>query len=561
VLTAVEPSESSVVRLRGEHLTVPDVGRVADGCRVTLDLPAEARERFERSRDLVERAVAQGTLVYGVNTGFGGMSDVAVPRDQWALLQRNALLHNRAGAGEPLPERCVRAAMLLRANSHLRGASGLRWELVRRLVEFLNHGATPVVRELGSIGASGDLVPLSAIARAVTGVDPDAPVHHHGSLTTASDVLAQLGLEPLELELKEGLAMVNGTAVSTGVAACCLLDAAGLLSVTLGFHALAAQALCASTEPYDAFVQRCKPHPGQVWVSAAMRRVLGGSHFTDPRVTGDRSADAPPGLAQDRYSLRCLPQFLGPVADTIRRVAGELEVELNSANDNPLIDVDSGRILHGGNFLAQYPATGMDALRAQVALMVKHVDAQLALLFAPEFSNGLPASLVGNPVSPANMGLKALQTCGNSIMPLVGYLSAPLADRFPTHAEQFNQNINSQALGATHLARQQLRLSCQHLAIALLCALQAVELRSALVAASYDPRARLSDDTAALYDALCQLLEHRPSAGRPYCRDDGDRDFEADIETLAADLEHGGALVAGARSIGLAPPIAVGVTP
>jgi phenylalanine ammonia-lyase len=532
-------------------LTLPDLEAALDGAKVVLNPTEEARERFESSRETLRRLVANGRLVYGVNTGFGGMSDVAIPSEQAMLLQRNALLHNRAGAGDELPERHVRAAMLLRVNSHLRGVSALRWELLTRLVEFLNAGATPVVREFGSIGASGDLVPLSAIARAVTGVDLRSPVRYRGRLTSAGEVLSLLDLEPLELELKEGLAMVNGTSMSTGMAACCLLDASRLLCVTLGFHALALQALCGSTEPLDEFVHFHKPHPGQRWVAGTMRGALAGSRLTD------RISDTDVKLAQDRYSIRCLAQFLGPVVDTLARVAGELEVEMNSANDNPLVDahVDGGRVLHCGNFLAQYVATGMDALRAQIALMVKHVDVQLALMFAPEFSHGLPASLVGNPAGPANMGLKALQTSGNSIMPLVTYLSAPLADRFPSHAEQFNQNINSQSFGAAHLAGEQLRLGSLHLAIAMLCAVQAVELRSAQLTRSHDPRELLSPGTTGLYETLCKLLARDPAPERPYCLNDGDRDFEADIQAIAEDLRSGRQLAGSARMVGIELPL------
>jgi phenylalanine ammonia-lyase len=537
VLSTGEPATRSAVELRGDGLTLEELERVVDGAEVVLSADEDVRGRFERSREALERMVSDGRLIYGVNTGFGGMSDVAIPADQQALLQRNALMHNRAGAGGELPERCVRAAMALRVVSHLRGVSGLRWELLERLARFLNEGAVPVVRELGSIGASGDLVPLSTIARAVTGVDPSTPVRFGGRVLAAGEVLAALGLEPLELELKEGLAMVNGTAVSTGTAACCALDAGRQLDVTLGFHALAVQALCGSVEPFDEFVHSHKPHPGQLRVAAAMRAALAGSGMAGRPLNGGG-----PRLAQDRYSIRCLAQFLGPAADTVARVAFELETEINSANDNPLVDAEGERVLHCGNFLAQYVATGMDSLRAQLALMAKHVDAQLALLFAPEFSGGLPPSLVGNRAQPANMGLKALQVCGNSIMPLITHLAAPLADRFPTHAEQFNQNVNSQALGAGLLARQQLRHVHQHLAIALICAQQAVELRSAQQTGSHDPRPLLSQGTLPLYETICALLDREPSAARPYNFDDGDRNLEADIETLADDLETGGRL-------------------
>ena len=336
----------SAVTLDGSSLTCADVDRVARlGIPVQLSTEPAVRERVDRARDMVAAAVAAGETVYGVTTGFGGMDDTAIPPDLAEQLQESLLAFLHAGAGDPLPERDVRAAMLIRANSHLRGASGVRWELIERSVVLLRAGVTPVVRDLGSIGASGDLVPLAAIARAVTGSERQQVVTSSGTVTTAREALSSLGLPPLTLQAKEGLALVNGTAVSTARAALCVLDAIDYLDVVTAFHGLAVHALGASNESYATFTHEHKPHAGQIRIAERMRRLTNGTG-----VFGSQLAErlASGKLGQDRYALRCIPQYLGPVADCLDRARDQLEVEMNSTTDNPLVDPVEGRFFHGG---------------------------------------------------------------------------------------------------------------------------------------------------------------------------------------------------------------------
>ncbi len=250
--------------------------------------------------------------------------------------------------------------------------------------------------------------------------------------------------------------MVNGTAATSGIAALCVHDARSQLAVALGVHALAIQALRASVQPFDGYIHRHKPHPGQQWTAQTMRTLLAGSRLT--RDDGDRGRrERTSGPVQDRYSVRCLPQFVGPIVDGFSTIARQVETEINSTTDNPLIDVEGDAIHHGGNFLAQYVGLAMDQLRHHIGLLAKHLDAQIAVLVTPAFSGGLPPSLVGNTARRVNMGLKGLQISANSIMPLLGFLGQPLVDRFPTHAEQFNQNVNSLGFGAAGLARESVR--------------------------------------------------------------------------------------------------------
>jgi phenylalanine ammonia-lyase len=259
---------------------------------------------------------------------------------------------------------------------------------------------------------------------------------------------------------------------------------------------------------------------------------------------------------QDRYSVRCLPQFIGPIRDGLLSLIGQIETEMNSANDNPLVDAESDSIFHGGNFLAQYTAVAMDQLRYYVGLLAKHLDAQISLLVAPEFSDGLPPSLVGNLDRPVNMGLKGLQISGNSIMPILSFLGNSIADRFPTHAEQFNQNINSQAFASANLARQSVDTFRHYSAIALMFAVQAVDLRTWIVSQeiTYDPRRYLSPATCQVYEAVREVVGKPNVLRRPYVFNDHESALDEDIARIADDLALGraGRLGKAASETGIA---------
>jgi phenylalanine ammonia-lyase len=405
-------SADHTVIIGGRNLTIADVVRVArQGTPVRLTTSTAVLSRVRASYNYITEAVDNGELIYGVTSGFGGMANVLISREEATELQNNLMWFLKAGAGRRLPKADVRAAMLIRANSHLHGASGVRLELIRRLATFLNAGVTPHVQEFGSIGASGDLVPLAGITGALIGLGRDFTVDLNGEELDALTALERLGLPRLSLHPKEGLAMVNGTAMMTGIAANCVYDTQVLLRLALGVHALAIQALSGTNQSFHPFVHRHKPHPGQVWAAAVMADLLAGSQLSRSEWDG-RHGYQGHGLVQDRYSLRCLPQDMGPIVDGLTQVAQQVEVEMNSATDNPLIDGKNQVSYHCGNFLGQYVGVGMDQLRYYIGLLAKHLDVQIALLVAPEFSGGLPPSLVGNPARKVNMGLKGLQLAG-----------------------------------------------------------------------------------------------------------------------------------------------------
>jgi phenylalanine ammonia-lyase len=539
----------SVVVVDGEGLTVGKlIGVARQGAQVRVADEPEIRRRIQASCDYVAEAVSAGRAVYGVTSGFGGMANHAISREDATELQNNLIWFHKTGTGRWLPESDVRASMLLRINSLMQGASGVRLELIERLVRFLNANVTPLVYELGSIGASGDLVPLTYICGALIGLDRCFEVNFDGERMDALTALERLDLSPLRLWPKEGLAMINGTSVMTGIAAGCVYDAYKLVALALGVHALAVQALKGTNQSFHPFTHGCKPHPGQVWVAERMLELLDGSDLIRNELNGehDRRGD---DLLQDRYSLRCLPQYLGPVMEGLAQVTRQIEVEMNSATDNPLIDGEKQMSYHGGNFLGQYVGVAMDHLRYYIGLVAKHLDVQIASLVSPEFNNGLPPSLRGNSERRVNMGLKGLQITANSIMPLLTFLGNSLVDRFPTHAEQYNQNVNSQGFGSANLARQATEMFCQYIAIALMFGVQAVDLRTYAEVGHYDAQACMSPATARLYEAVRTVVNQPPSANRPYVWNDNERPLDVDIAAIAADIAGDGSIPRAVREV------------
>lgn len=538
-----EPARrSDAVAIRGVGLKVDDIARVAAGARVRLADDDETRARIQDSADFIRRAVETERPIYGVTTCFGGMANRVIPRQAAAELQRNLVWSHKAATGERLPVEDVRAGMLLRANSLTRGISGVRPEVLQRFEVFLNEGVTPHVCEFGSIGASGDLVPLAYIAGALTGLHPSYTVDFRGVSMDSGAALQRLGLPPLPLEPKEGLALINGTSVMAGIAANCVHRARVLAALAMGAHALMIQGLNGSNQSFHPFIHAHKAHPGQVWAAREMLAALDGSQLIRDHLDGRR--DHPEGeLIQDRYSVRCLPQFLGPILDGLAQIARQVETEANSVTDNPLIDAATDSVYHCGNFLGQYIGVAMDQLRYHVGMMAKHLDAQIALLVAPEFSHGLAPSLVGNRLRAVNVGFKPLQLTANSIMPMLLFYGNSLADRFATHAEQFNQNVNSLGFGSACLARRSLDIFRQYIGVALLFGVQAADLRTHQIAGHFDARRTLSKATLPLYEAVREAAGRAASAQRPFLWNDNEQFLDAQLARVVEDISSGGGVV------------------
>lgn len=518
------------ISLTGKNLTLVELAAISlRECSLRIELSNDARARVDRSAQAVQEAIQQGQVIYGVTTGFGGMATEAVPSEHATELQNNLLSFLAAGAGEPIDRRHVRGAMALRANVLLQGCSGIRYEVIERLFHFLNADAVPVVRELGSIGASGDLVPLATIARAITGVQNRAHVQFGDEIVDSQEALRRLELEPLELKAKEGLALANGTSFSASIAGNALFEAERLFALSMMVQAFMLRALDARLDPFEPFVHQQKPHPGQVWVASIVKRLL---------EKGAVASEYDSSLVQDRYALRCLPQYLGSVAEGLRRIRQVIEIEMNGVSDNPLIDPESCKFYQSGNFLGQYAGIAMDDLRKYIGLTAKHLDVQIASLVTPEFSGGLPSSLRGNDELPYNMGLKGLQITGNSIMPMLTYLGNPLVDHFPTHAEQFNQNVNGLSWGASNLAWKSVEMFRQYLAISLIFGVQSLDLRAKQSLGHFDGRQLIGDELGRLYATTYEILQCEPGEKQPFLFNDSDRWLEQDIAELVRSWDH-----------------------
>ena len=531
----LDTKKKRAVKLGGEPLTIPQIAAVANRVYdVQLTDDPAVISRIEEASSLIERAVCEGRSIYGVTTGFGGMANMPVPADLADASQNNLLSFLASAAGRPISSRHVRAAMALRANVLLQGKSGVRFEIIERLIRFLQADAIPVVRELGSIGASGDLVPLSAIARAITGQTNRVKVRWMGVSIDGQSALEKLDLEPLKLTAKEGLAIVNGTSFSSAIAANSLAEARYLMALALGTQAMMLQALQVQVDSYDAFVHQQKPHPGQVWTAEIMLRLLR---------EGCNHKNGKPVDIQDRYSLRCFPQYMGPIVEGISRVTRVVETEMNAVSDNPLVDPETGRFYQSGNFLGQYVGVAMDDLRRYIGLMAKHLDVQIATLVAPEFSNGLTPSLRGNESRSYNMGLKGLQVTGNSIAPILAYYGNPIVEHFPTHAEQFNQNINGLSWGSANLAWKSVELFRHYISVAIIFSLQALDLRAKSSLGHYDGSKLLGSFLSPFYQAACEAMDLCRCEDEPLLFNDSDIWLEEKLCALHENMRTHGSLV------------------
>jgi phenylalanine ammonia-lyase len=540
-LAATVHSKMSTLTIDGQPLSIAQIGDVANGQRsIAISNDTAVETKMAASIALVDQAVTEGWSVYGVTTGFGGMANVPVPMELAAASQNNLLSFLAAGAGQTIDIRHTRVAMVLRANVLMQGCSGVRKELVQRIVDFLNHDAIPEVCELGSIGASGDLVPLSAIARAITGHDADANVTYKNKTVRCSEIAKTFNLPPLQLRPKEGLALVNGTSFSAAIAANCVAEIKPLMALSLAVNAMMMKGLSAQTEPFDSFVHQHKPHPGQIWTAQQTRRLLktktnNSTDDSDRNSRNDPNRSSDPRQVQDRYSIRCFAQYFGPVAEGISRIEQTVVTEMNSVSDNPLIASEEGCFYQSGNFLGQYVGIAMDELRKLIGLTAKHLDVQIATLVSPEFNQGLPASLRGNDQIPYNMGLKGLQITGNSIQPMLSWYGNPIVDLFPTHAEQFNQNINGLSWGSANLAWKSIELFQHYLCVSLIFAVQAIDLRCVETHGHADSRRILDGELANLYNAVYQCVGKTPGK-KPLIFNDGDQTIQSYLACLFSNI-------------------------
>lgn len=409
------------VSLDGDSLSFEQVIEVARGA-TSLELGVAGRAKLIRSRRVIEKILDGNQPVYGVTTGFGKFSDVAISPEDRNSLQKNIIMSHAGGVGDPLPRDVVRAMMLLRANSLVKGYSGVREEVVLLLVDMLNHSIHPVVPCKGSVGASGDLVPLAHIALGLTG---SGEVEYRGRVVPAVEAFRQAKLHPLKPTAKEGLALINGTQYMGAFGCLAVHDAQELLKASLIAAAMSFEALRGIPKAYDSRVQEVRPHAGQRRCAAAMRRLLKGSDLMTQNLSE---------RVQDAYTLRCIPQVHGASLDAFDYVQRVLEVEINSATDNPLIFPDTGDVISGGNFHGQPLALALDFLALAAAELGSIAERRIERLVNPALS-GLPPFLTER--GGLNSGLMILQYTAASLVSENKVLGHPASvDSIPTSGNQ-----------------------------------------------------------------------------------------------------------------------------
>lgn len=463
-------------------LTIEDVKHVAvDGLRVTLSKEAEAR--ILRAQEFLRDEMAKGAVMYGVNTGFGLLSNVRIEPSQTRELQVNILRSHAAGVGHAMPDTVVRAMLLLRAHTLAIGHSGVSVGLVKLLIEFLNRGICPIVPQQGSVGASGDLAPLSHLALPLIGegrarlwtVSGRAHAGYSrlkskqtGGALSGAQALRATGLAPVKLGPKEGLALINGTQFMTAIGALTLLDAEHLADVSDWAGALSLEALRGTVAAFDPEIHRVRPHPGQVQVAERLRKILSSGGKKSEIAKSHEDC----GRVQDPYSLRCMPQVHGASRDTFAWVRQVLEREINSVTDNPLVFPDSGKVLSGGNFHGQIVAIAMDALAIAAAELASISEQRIEKLVNPAIS-GLPAFLTEQ--GGLNSGFMLVQVAAASVVSESKTLCHPASvDSIPTSADK-EDHVSMGAWAARKAARV-VTNSRRVLAMELISAAQGIDL-------------------------------------------------------------------------------------
>ena len=469
-------SDPHVIELTGLDLSLEDVEGVARGA-VEVRLAAPARARMAASRRTVEELVASGATVYGVTTGFGDLASHRIDASDAARLQQNLLVSHAVGVGPLHGRNTVRAMLLLRANALARGQSGCRPEIVDRLLDFLRLGIYPEVPEQGSVGASGDLAPLAHLALPIIG---RGRAEVDGELIGGAEALRRRGLEPLALGAKEGLALLNGTQQMTAVGVLVLLHAERLLATATVAAAMSTEALLGTDVAFADAYQQARPHPGQVGVAAQLRALLADLELI-------RSHHAQPHKVQDPYSIRCVPQVHGTVADALTYIRRVLEIEVNSATDNPLVfpdgaGVDStasatggGRVISGGNFHGEPVALAMDLMAIALAELGTISERRIAQLIDGR-SSGLPPFLVDE--AGLNSGMMLYQYVAAALVSENKVHAHPASvDSIPTSANQ--EDHVSMGPIAARKAREVARNVERVVAFELLCAAQGLDFRAA----------------------------------------------------------------------------------
>jgi len=487
------------------QLITLDVLRAAWQMPLSVSLGLHAKRRIAESNELIDDVVAGGDTVYGVNTGFGQLASVRISDSELARLQTNLVRSHAVGVGEDLDDEIVRLVMLMKVVALAEGFSGVRVELVELLCGMINHNIYPRIPSRGSVGASGDLAPLAHMAGALIG---EGEVRVNGSLMSAVDALDVAGLEPIQLAPKEGLALLNGTQVSTALTLAGVFRTENLLAAVLMAGAMSSDAIKGSDTPFDKRIQNVRGHGGQIAVAGVLRELMHGSDIRASHQECDR--------VQDPYSIRCQPQVIGACLDVVKHVCAVLETEANAVTDNPLVFTDSKSVLSGGNFHAEPVALAADYLALAIAEIGALSERRIALLIDSHMS-GLPPFLVKD--GGVNSGFMMAQVTAAALASENKSHAHPASvDSLPTSANQ--EDHVSMATFAGRRLHTMIDNVADIIAIELLAAVQGIEFH------------RPKKSSPVIEDVIAELREISP-------RYEEDRSLSSDIRRVAAIVDHG----------------------
>ena len=496
----------------GSHLTLDQVIQVARD-NATVAISSNALQRTEKGQKALLRLLRTGDLIYGVNTGFGALSNFRISTEDLGQLQRNLIRSHAASVGEPHSSDDVRAMMLLRANALLKGNSGIRPEVVVTIVKLLNKRIHPFIPQKGSVGASGDLSPLSHLALVLIG---EGKAEFRGKWISGKAALKIALSNPLSLGAKEGLALNNGTQQMLAIGSICLHDSYQLLATAEAALALSLEALNGWVDAFDERIHRLRPHPGQVKSAARVRSLLKGSKMV--RTIKDKGPVE--GRPQDPYSFRCAPQVMGASSDAIDYTKRVLEIEMNSATDNPLLFPGDSVSISGGNFHGQPVAMALDFMGLAISNIANISERRISALLDSSMNNGLPPFLVGRGTTPGlGSGMMAVQYTATSLVSESKLLTHPASsDSIPTSGNF--EDFVSMGPGAAHKARRILENAQYVVGIELLVAAQGIALR---------PKKRMGVGTR----RILQVIRRRIPALTE------DRSSHEDIEALQQIVRYG----------------------
>jgi len=487
------------LKFAGEPLTLAELRQVWQG-PIQMSIGKMARDRIARSQAHVAAVIAGGDRVYGVNTGFGQLAQVRISEDELGHLQHNLIRSHAVGVGEPLPEPVVRLTMVMKVVALARGYSGVRPQLVDALCALINGNVCPRIPSQGSVGASGDLAPLAHMAGVLLGYG-DATLQ--GEKLSASEALSRIGLKPMTLAPKEGLALLNGTQISTALALAAVFRTEQVLAASVAAGALAADAIKGSDTPFDDRIQQVRGHAGQIAVAALLRDLMRGSDIRASHIDCNR--------VQDPYSIRCQPQVVGACLGVLQHVSTVLQTEAGAVTDNPLVFEGPQSVLSGGNFHAEPVALGADYLALAIAEIGSLSERRIALLIDSHLS-GLPAFLVRE--SGLNSGFMMAQVTAAALASENKTLAHPASvDSIPTSANQ--EDHVSMATFAARRLHAMLDNVAHIVAIELLAAAQGIEF--------HHPQ----KSSGTLEQIIALLREHSAAYTE-------DRSLSADIEAIAA---------------------------